>query len=171
MDAWIKGTNVKNREKFLFLIILLVGNLFGETPTDKSNSIHEYEKMFQASGLVNLSQDDKLKVIKLLETTIKAFNNANRRETDLSKSVSLYFSMKGYKPYHVIMHRTIEKDWIIADDGILTYATSDLPISFPSLLFVDGYYYCKPNPFGGFSSIISNGDEYEFYLSNWKNLR
>lgn len=76
----------------------------------------------------------------------------------------------GWKRLEVAIIQSGLTDYLVVRTQLGTYATEDIPVLFPTLLFRDGYYWCRKGILEGIQSIIVRGRQYQFLVATWKPL-
>jgi hypothetical protein len=132
----------------------------------------EIRKLIDAAGLDHLSPEDNAKVAKLLNQVIRSRAASDRSATTIADMARAYFEARGYTLVHLSLVRVKSEDWLVVTDGLTRSATKDLPLMFPTLMFRDGYYFCKKGIMGGITEMIdASGREQTILFADWKDLR
>jgi len=140
----------------------------GEKP-DSNTSI---TLMLKKAGLENLSKEDQERVIGLLSDAVASIRRTDKRTTDIADRAEKYFEAEGYKVLYLKVVTVHGENWLVVSTGLTTSATKDLPLLFPSLLFKEGYYFCKTAIMGGITEMIDDsGRKQSFFMAEWKDLR
>lgn len=151
--------------RFVFAIILLLAvptTAFAE-PGDEAIDIY-----LRSHNLGDLAPAQQISARNLVRRMIAV----NPASSTLRRSADSHFRSKGYEPVHLKTVAVQGRYFLIADTGILTYATSDLPSLFSPSLFSEGEYYSKARIGGGVSEFIDErGDEQSLLFAKWIPLR
>jgi hypothetical protein len=130
------------------------------------------EKLLVEAGLDHLAGEDKDKVEKLLTGALAIGRSKDKRIVDIAERAERYFESEGYKPYYLKVVSVRGEGWLVVSTGLVTSATKDLPMMFPTFLFKEGYYFCKPALMGGITEMIDDsGNKQTFMLAEWKEVR
>ncbi len=129
------------------------------------------EKLLSEAGLGHLANEDKNKVIKLLTNAIAKNRSSYKRVSDIAEMAERYFEREGYKLFYLKVISVRGDYWLVVSTGLTTSATKDLPIMFPTLLFKEGFYFCKPALTGGITEMIDDsGGKQSFKFADWKDM-
>lgn len=156
-------------------IMALASELSTSGQTDrqkpKGSEQQQAEKLLTEAGLGHLTDGDKDKVTKLLTNAVAKISSTNKRVSDIAKRAERYFEIEGYKPFYLKVVSVRGDNWLIANTGLTTSATKDLPMMFPTLLFMEGFYFCKPALMGGITEMIDDsGRKQPFMFADWKDM-
>ena len=157
------------------VVLVLFSNLIlsaAESPKDeKPNSTAGVPLMLKKAGLEHLSKEDQERVIELLSDAAASGSRTDKRTSEIADRAEKYFEAEGYKVFYLKFVTVDGEDWLIVSTGLTTSATKDLPLMFPSLLFKEGYYFCKPSMMGGITEMIDDsGRKQSFFMAGWKDL-
>ncbi|MDF7808888.1 hypothetical protein P4E94_15680 [Pontiellaceae bacterium B12219] len=158
------------------LLILLTSSAMAETK-NKSESTTQValpaaaQELLKISGLEHLSSEDQEKVILLLATAIEKTQQAQSKNSDLGERAIRYVESQGYTACYMKIITVDGDDWLVVVNGIMTYATKDLPFGLSKYSFREGYYFCMTRAFGGISMMIDNyGRTQSFTFADWEEL-
>jgi hypothetical protein len=134
------------------------------SPSAASSDDAIIDSILNTYGLQSLSDEQRVAARSLVRSMISDQSNS---ET-LSKSAEEYMRGLGYKPVRLEVVESNGKTYLLETDGILTYATSDVPFGVGALTFERGEYFAKPNILGGVSEFIDkSGRPQRLLFANW----
>lgn len=162
------------RVNILFALLMLFANISlsaAESPKgDKQDGT--VGALLMKAGLDHLSKEDQQKVIGLVSDAIASTRRTDKRITDIADRAMKYFDAEGFKVFYLKIVSVKGEYWLVVSTGFTTSATKDLPLMFSTLLFKEGYYFCKPTMMGGIMEMIDDsGRKQSFFLADWKDLR
>jgi len=157
----------------VFFIMLVVSISLHAAKSQEVNILDSSDgKLLNSVGLDHLSKEDQQRVIDLVATAIESSRKKNKRIADIADRAEKYFEAEGFKALYLKIVSVKGEDWLVVSNGLTTSATKDLPLMFPTLLFKEGYYFCKPAIMGGISEMIDDsGTKQSFPFADWKDLR
>jgi hypothetical protein len=129
-------------------------------------------KLLAEAGLGHLPEEDQGKVVRLLTNTVATIRTIDKKTADIADRAQRYFEAEGFKALYLKVVSVRGEEWLVVSTGLTTSATKDLPLMFSTLMFKEGYYFCKPALMGGITEMIDDsGRKQSFLFATWKDLR
>lgn len=161
------------RVNILFALMLFASISLSAVESPKSDKPDSTAgTLLTKAGLDHLSKEDQEKVIGLVADAVALISKTNKKTIDIADRAVKYFEAEGFRVLYLKIVSVKGEDWLVVNSSLITSATKDLPLMFPTLMFKEGYYFCKPAIMGGITEMIDDsGRKQSFFMAEWKDLR
>lgn len=148
--------------------IILVGALLISFPASAEPGDASIDIILNSAGLSDLSDTQRVEARSLVRRLVARSSASDT----LTESAINYLDSEGYKPVHLGAVTIDGKDYLIASESGLSYATADVPMMLNMLTFREGNYFAKSSYLGGVSEFIDqSGRVQRLFLAKWFKLK